>query len=235
MSFWSYSHKWSKWERTDRESKRLVHPCEKLVDMLSFEKGWVPYLARQDSKHCICKSDHGVFAIFSHSLIVAATIMCLANLSSRERDWPRAPELLCSESLCRIWLLSFAPRDQTDSHSSSCPTRMFPNGCFLRWNFCTLNPVLISASCRTRSSKLINGNRWEPASALTAHVSVSLQLPLSQQKVLWACNDPEALGADPPTPGQRHLAQLNSWGCQEPNLLLGYWLTTKALWKIFLF
>ena len=62
----------------------------------------------------ICKSDHGVFSIFSHSLIVAATIMCIANLSSRERDWRRAPELLCSESLCRIWLLSFAPRGQTD-------------------------------------------------------------------------------------------------------------------------
>lgn len=190
----------------------------------------------------ICKSAHGVFLIFSHALIVAATTMCIADLSSRQRDWPRAPELLCFESLRRIRLLSFAPRGQTTSqceaihsHSSSCPAPIFSNGCFLRWNFCTLNPVLILTSCRTRSSKSIHGNRWELASVLTVHVIGSLQLPLSQQKLLWTCDDPETLGADPPTPAQRHLAQLNSWGSQEPNLLLGYWLTTKALWKIILF
>lgn len=62
----------------------------------------------------ICKSAHDVFSIFSHSLIVAATLMYIANLSSRQRDWPRAPEMLCFESLRRIWLLSFAPRGQTD-------------------------------------------------------------------------------------------------------------------------
>ena len=82
----------------------------------------------------ICKSAHGVFLVFSHSLIVAATIMCIADLSSRQRDWPRAPELLCSEGLRRIRLLCFAPRGQTDiavwGHSQ--PLQLLPRPHFLK-------------------------------------------------------------------------------------------------------
>lgn len=78
------------------------------------------------------------------------------------------PQLLCSEILCGIWPLSFASQGQTYiavwDHSQLLqlpPCPIFSHSCFLWWNCCTLNPVLVSASCRTRSSKLMNGNTRE--------------------------------------------------------------------------